>query len=244
MKLAMQDVTRMFDVPEATIERWIRDDELPHHRVQGQIRFHRADLLEWANQRRIRLASDPPASVHRSRSGPMLSDALAAGGIHYSVPASDRESLLRAVVDRMPLEDEGDRELLFDVMLARENAGSTGVGDGIAIPHVRNPVVLPVDHAMITLCFLAKPIDFDAIDDKPVHTVFALVAPTIRVHLFLLGRLSAVLHDEAFHRALIERAKPEVLLDLARDAEERFSGGRRSWMGGELRGNLEPDPES
>ena len=50
--------------------------------------------------------------------------------------------MLRAVVARMPLADEGDRELLLDVLLAREAMGSTGVGDGIAIPHVRNPVVL------------------------------------------------------------------------------------------------------
>jgi PTS system nitrogen regulatory IIA component len=232
MKLTMRDVTGIFDVPEGTIERWIRDDGLPHHRAQGQPRFHRADLLEWANLHRIRIVSDPPASLRRSSRAPKLSEALAAGGIHYEVPASDRESLLRAVVDRMPLGDEGDRELLFDVMRARENAGSTGVGDGIAIPHARSPVVLPVDQATITLCFLAEPVDFGAVDNKPVHTVFALATPTIRVHLLLLARLAAVLHAKDVHRALMERARPEVLFELIRHAEERFSDGRRGETNG------------
>lgn len=237
MKLTMRDVTRMFDVPEGAIERWIRDDGLPHHRVKGQHRFHRAELLEWAARHRVRIASDPPASVRRS-TAPELSEALAAGGIHYDVPASDRQTALRAVVDRLPLKDEGDRELLFDVMLARENAGSTGVGDGIAIPHVRSPVLLPVDQAMITLCFLAKPIDFEAIDGEPVHTVFALLAPTNRVHLHLLARLAAVLHDDGFRRALIERARPDVLLDLVRRAEARFGSSRRDEAGGDEEAEL------
>jgi PTS system nitrogen regulatory IIA component len=224
MKLTVHEAARVFDVSEETIERWVRNDGLPHHRVHGRNRFHPTELLEWATQRGIRIASAPPTSVRQAGRAPTFAEALAAGGVHYAVPATDRESLLRAVLERMPLSDDADRELLFDVLLAREKSGSTGVGDGIAIPHVRNPVVLPVGRPVVTLCFLAAPVEFEAIDDKPVHTVFTIVAPTIRYHLFILARLAAVLHDPEFRRAVIERAPTETLLSLARAAEERFSG--------------------
>jgi nitrogen PTS system EIIA component len=224
MRLSVREVARMLDASEATIERWIKNDNLPYHRVQGQVRFHRAELLEWANRHGIRIASDSPVSARHGGPSPRFSEALAAGGIHH-VKATDRTSLIRAVIERMPIADDADRELLFDVLLARENAGSTGVGDGIAIPHVRSPVVLPTNEPSITLCFLDRPIDFDAIDGKPVHTVFAITAPTIRVHLSLLACLAAVLHDEEFHRAVIERAPAEVIQTLARRAQDRFARG-------------------
>jgi len=239
MKLTVRDVARVFDASEATIERWIRDDGLPHHRVQGQYRFHRAEIVEWANRRGIRIAGDPPASLRHADAAPRLADALLAGGIHHGVPASDRASLLRAVVERMPLVDEPDRELLFEVLLARENAGSTGVGDGIAIPHVRSPIVLPVDRAAVTLCFLAQPVEFGAIDGQPVHTVFAIVAPTIRLHLHLLARLAAVLHDEELRRAVRERAPAPRLLALARAAEDRFVAGAHE-EGGDVEAEAAP----
>lgn len=224
MKLTVRDLATVFDASEDTIERWIRDDGLPHHRVHGQNRFHRAEILEWANLHGVRIAKDP--QLDERGGGPLarLSDALAVGGIHYGVNVADQESLLRAVVERMALPDDVDREMVFDVLLARENMGSTGIGGGIAIPHVRNPVVLPVAHPAVTLCFLEHPVEFNAIDHQPVDTVFAIVAPTIRLHLSVLARLAAVLHDPAFASALKERAPAKRLVALARRAEERFVG--------------------
>lgn len=213
----------MFDVPERTIERWIRDDEMPHHLVHGREMFHRSELLEWANERGVRIAKDPPSSVRSGVEPQSFSEALARGGVHHGVPATDRESLLRAVIARLPLPEDVDPDLIFDLMLAREKTGSTGVGDGIAIPHVRTPIVLPVDHATVTLCFLETPVDFEAIDGKPVDTVFTIVSPTTRAHHSILSRLSGVLHDPEFRRAVIARAPTEELVDAARRAESRFA---------------------
>lgn len=223
MKLTARQVATMFDVSERTIERWIRDDGLPHQVVHGRELFHRAELLEWANERGIRILKDPPASVRSDAQAVTFSDALERGGIHYHVPADDRESLLRAVIARMPAAEDADSELLFDLMFAAEKAGSTGIGDGIAIPHVRSPIVLPVDHATVTLCFLENPVDFHAIDGKPVDTVFSIVSPTVRVHHAILSRLSGVLFDPEFRRVLLERAPAEQIIDAARRAENRFA---------------------
>lgn len=212
MKLTVSDVAKMFGATESTVERWIRDDGMPCERVHGQYRFHRAELLEWANVHGLDLEAGPVVTRRVAAPNPSLFDALVAGGIHRGVAATDRESALRAVVDRLPSVDAADRELVFEVFLARENLGSTGIGDGIAIPHVRNPMLLDVVEPSLTLCLLDQPIEFTAIDGKPVHTLFAIVAPTARAHLGLLARLAHALHDAEFRRALLARAPdPELL---------------------------------
>jgi PTS system nitrogen regulatory IIA component len=156
---------------------------------------------------------------------PAFAAALRAGGIHHHVEGTDRESALAAIVKRMPLEDEADRDLLFDVMLAREALASTGVGDGIAIPHVRAPVVMHTKEPSVTLCFLEHPIDFNAIDGKPVHTFFSMVTLTVRSHLYLLSRLSAALQDARFRKAVVERAPAAEILAAATAVDLALGNG-------------------
>jgi PTS system nitrogen regulatory IIA component len=219
MKLTVRAAAKLLQTSEPAIYRWIREKSIPFHRVNDHYRFHRAELLEWATSRGMRVASgefDVPGA--NGTPVPVFADALQTGGVHDRVPGLDRGSVLRAVVERMPI-DAADRDLICDFLLAREALGSTGVGEGIAIPHVRNPIVLHVPQPSITLCFLENPVDFDAIDGKPVDTIFSVVSPTIRGHLFLLSRISAALHDAGFKRSILKHASQEEILREARRIE-------------------------
>jgi PTS system nitrogen regulatory IIA component len=229
MKLTVPDAARMLKVSETDIYRWIREGEIPFRRVGDHYRFHRAELLEWATARGQRISSD---EFHVPASGdmPRLGDALEAGGIHYQVKSGDRETVLRAIVEQIPI-DEEERETLFDFFVAREALGSTGIGEGIAIPHVRNPIVLHVVHPLITLCFLDKPCDFASIDGQPVHTTFSLVSATIRSHLYLLSRLAAALHDAKFKEVIARRAPRHVILAEARRVDEELHSAESAGKG-------------
>ncbi len=223
MNLTVRDAATMLDVPERAIYRWIREKSIPVHKAGDQYRFHRAELLEWATSRGMRISpAEFQGAAVTGGAMPLLSDALEAGGVHRGIVATDRGSLLRAVVDVMPIED-ADRDLLYDFLLAREALGSTGVGDGIAIPHVRNPVVIHVQRPNVTLCFLERPIDFQSVDGQPVHTVFSLVSGTVRGHLYLLSRLSAALHDPGFKNAVLQRAPDAQILEEARRVEAKLA---------------------
>ena len=69
----------------------------------------------------------------------------------------------------------------------------------------------------MTLCFLDQPIEFGSVDGKPVHTLFSLVSPTIRVHLHLLSRLSTALLDSKVRTSILRRdARPELLAEIRR----------------------------
>jgi PTS system nitrogen regulatory IIA component len=220
MELRVRDVAKLFAVPEKRIYEWIKDEGLPARQVSGQYRFNRAELLEWATARQVHLSGDVfGGQENGSGPPPSLAAALQAGGILQGIGVSDRESALREIVKNMPLPDDADRELLFDVLLAREALQSTGVGDGIAIPHVRNPVVLHVPKAMISLCLLATPIEFGAMDGKPVHALFSLISPTVRTHLHLLSRLAFALRDTGFKAAVMRRASADEILTEAQRVE-------------------------
>jgi PTS system nitrogen regulatory IIA component len=217
MQLTVRDVTDLFDVPESTVYRWINQQELPAHRVQGNYRFNRAELLEWAIAHQVKVARDlfegqGPEHVL----APGLAAALRAGGVVYHLQAQDKNDALRVVVENMRLPPGTEPQFLLGLLVARESLASTGVGDGIAIPHVRNPIVLDVTRPQITLCFLDRPVPFGALDGKPVHVLFSLISTTVRVHLHLLSRLSFALHDGRFKEAVTRHAAAEEIHQEAR----------------------------
>jgi PTS system nitrogen regulatory IIA component len=208
MALTVREAAKLLSTDEDQVHRWIAAGEIPFDRAHDQLRLNRAELLEWATSRRIPLSieafRDEGAEVR-------LGDALRVGGVHHEVPGGDREAVLRAVVERLPLPDPADRELVVEVLGSREQLGSSAVGDGIAIPHVRHPLVFH-GRPVVALSFLAAPLAFGAPDGKPVFALFTMISPTIKTHLQLLARLAAALHDERFKSAVVARAPAAELL--------------------------------
>lgn len=175
MKLTVRDASKLLQVSEKTVYRWIEQRMVPAYLVNGQYRFNRAELLEWATSRRIKVSVDILAEPESGQLPcPGIAEALEAGGVFYRVEGHNRESALRGVVQLMRLPDEVDRDFLLRVLVARETLGSTGIGEGIAIPHVRNPIVLHVPRPSITLCFLEQAIEFGALDGRPVRVLFTI----------------------------------------------------------------------
>lgn len=217
MQLTVRDVSQFLNSSEATVINWIKRRGLPAHRVNGQYRLSRAELLEWATANRIKVAVDlfdqPDTPDERVAT---LADALEAGGIVRNLRDTSKEQALRALVEVLPLPDGNDRDLLLRLFLARESSASTAIGDGIALPHVRNPIVLHVDRPMVTLCFLEKPVDFGALDGQLVQVLFSLICPTMRDHLQMLARLSHALHDPGFKQAVLGKEPNEKILQDAR----------------------------
>lgn len=224
MQLSVRDAAGILNVSEKTIYRWIKQSVIPAYRINEQYRFNKTELLEWATSRRIQVSPTIFAEGETSLIPlPSLSEALKAGGVSYRVEGTDQASVLRSVVDSLKLPEEVDRDFLYKVLLARETLGSTGIGDGIAIPHVRNPVVLHVSKPTVSLSFLERAIDFQAIDGKPVNILFTLISPSVRAHLHLLSRLAFVLRDQALKEALKSEASRDVLMDCLTRAEKAIS---------------------
>jgi PTS system nitrogen regulatory IIA component len=212
MHLTVADVAALLRTPPKQIYRWIDDGELGCNWFHDQPRFNRTELLEWATARHMPIAVEQfLADEGDDPNFPTLVASLGAGGIHYNIGGGDRTSVLRGVVNVVQLPEE-EKETLVEVLMAREATGSTGIGDGIAIPHVRHPIVMGGSSASISLCFLERPVDFCAIDGSPVHTLFLMISTTVRGHLQTLAKLGTALQDPGFKHAVLRRASAEEIL--------------------------------
>lgn len=223
MQLTVRDVAGLLEVSEKTVYRWIEDGKLPGYRISGQYRFNRAELLGWATANKINIS---PEIFHEREAGaavlPSLAESLHSGGIHYRVAGRDSSSCLRSVVELFRLPDEVDREFLLQVLVARERLESTAIGRGIAVPHLRNPIVLHLPRPMISLCFLESPVDWGALDGEPVTLLFTLISPTVKAHLHLLSRLTFALRDVNFATLIRKQAGRDEILEGVRQVSSRL----------------------
>ena len=223
MQLNVRDVAGIFNISEKTVFNWIKHRNLPVYHVDEAYRFSRSELLEWASATQTDVTSE---IINTSDQDPLLmprlDEALQAGGVTYGVSGTDKASVLDSIVQSLNLPGEADRSFLYQVLLTRESLGSTGIGDGIAIPHVRNPIVLQIPSSMISLSYLEQAVDFGALDGRPVSILFTLISPTVRTHLNLLSKLSFALSDAQFKTIIKQQASRDKIFAEARRIEEKL----------------------
>ena len=220
MFLKVTALAAAIGVDEKTVLGWIRNKGLPAHKQDDRYLINRVDLLEWATTHDVTIPPDIFDAANDSGHLMTVSEALQKGGIFYDLSGDTPESALREVVSRLPLPPTLDPEFLLQTLLAREALGSTALGNGIAIPHVRNPIVGQAGESAISLCFLRHPIDFDAVDGKPVTILFTLVTPNVKAHLNLLAKLAFLLHDQGIQERLHRPGSEAEIMAAIRALEE------------------------
>ena len=212
----------MLNLTERAVQEYVDRGELPLRRMGGRFVLDRDELVEWAAGRGLPIEAAEESGVRM----PSLGDAIASGGVFHGLPGSDKETVLRHLVARMPLPADVEPDFLHGVLMAREALGTTAIGEGVAVPHPRSPILLRVSNPLITLCFLDRPIDFGALDGKPVHALFSVISTTTRTHLHLLSMLAYSLHDPDFKRLVEVRARQEEIVAAARRVEAQIATGK------------------
>lgn len=219
MRVTVREASALLNASEDAVYAWIESGDLPAYKINDIYRINRSELLEWATTRNLHVAPELFREAEDEESIPAISACLELGGVYHGLAGDSRDDVLRSVVGVLRLSDEGEHEMLLNLLLAREAHASTAVGDGIAIPHVRAPIVLTTDDPMLSLCFLEHPVDFGAFDAKPVFALFVLVCPTIRVHLQMLAKLAFLLRNSEFREVVLRRAPADEILGTARRVE-------------------------
>lgn len=203
MKLPIKMVANALDLPVSKLARWIRQGKIPIQRSGADVDFSTTTLEKWAATHQLPFCLDGGTSADKASDDvPDALDSLVAaiqrGKVCHGLTGTDAGAVLKSAVDCMDFLTEAIKSELFDRLIERERLASTGIGNGIAIPHPRNPLSQPPERSVICPCFLDKPVDFNAIDDQPVSVFFVLISPTVRQHLHLLSRLSYCIRDNSF----------------------------------------------
>ena len=129
-------------------------------------------------------------------------DLLTEQRTHHAINASSKKMLLDKVASMVAATvDDLNEQTVFDALIAREKLGSTGIGEGIAIPHCRLP---NCQQPLGLLLQLSEAIDFDAIDNRPVDLVFVLLVPqdNPEQHLKTLSHLAALFNTDKYRQQL------------------------------------------
>jgi mannitol/fructose-specific phosphotransferase system IIA component (Ntr-type) len=154
----------------------------------------------------------------------VLSELLSPATINLNLKSADRDAVLGELVNQIPqlAEQPVARQTLLRALHEREQLHSTGIGDGIALPHSRNALVGLVDQPIIVFGRHQQGIAFGAVDSVPARLFFLLIAPTVTQHLAILARLSRLLRDPKLRQNLLNVDSAEKVIALIRDGEAKM----------------------
>lgn len=141
--------------------------------------------------------------------------------ISINLEATDKEGVIKELIGLLKkigaVRDEGK---MFDIIMEREALGSTGIGQGVAIPHGKSA---SVKNIVAALGISKKGVDFDSLDGESAYIFFLLVAPTKSPgpHLKGLARISRLLKDKFFRDTLRDARDKEELIKIIKQEDER-----------------------
>ena len=137
--------------------------------------------------------------------------------IDLDLAAEGKDEALKELIELLSVNEKGDE--LYRLLKKRENLGSTGIGKGVAIPHCRS---LVVDRLRVAYGRKAGGLDFDAVDNLPVHHIFLIVAPPVEIsnqYLPVLGKIAQFCKNPKNLLRLDEISSPQEFFRVLEEAD-------------------------
>lgn len=153
-----------------------------------------------------------------------LASLLSRERINLELKSTKKEDVLKDLV--YMIKSKTDAELIYTTLLKREELGSTGIGKGIAIPHCRSLAVTKLE---IAVGRTVKPVDFNAIDKKPVSLFFLIIAPPQdpgNQYLITLGKIVQIAKEITRANLISKINTPDEFISKIDEIEKRMSKKR------------------
>lgn len=232
MDLKIQDVAQLLDVSESTVKRWISECKIPYYRLhEREYRFSLDEIENWMINCKQDKGFSPFAREHQEhRLGSHqfgLYRAVHKGGIYIDVEGESKKEVICNAMQQIASNLRLDAQVITDLLLDREKLMPTALSNGIGVPHTRD-FLLQESYDVVAVVFPKKPVDYGALDGKPVHTLFFLFACDDKRHLHLLAKL-AHLSSRPDNLAFLKK-KPDkgILLDYIKTWESQIKPKQES----------------
>lgn len=211
MELKIKDIAELLQISENAVRRMAVAHQLPAYKIGNEYRFNRSEIHEWVMKNRAQDAGRM-LDLGAGREDLSLAELIRRGGVLDDVDGDSSVEVIRAAISRLPTAAGIDKETLLYFLIQREELMPTAIGRGIAVPHPRNPVIAAAEHESVTICFLRREVDFAAMDNRAVHTLFVILSANPKRHLEVLARISFLCQDDQFIGMLEQRAPAAGIL--------------------------------
>ena len=236
MDLKIKDVAELLNVSETTIRRWLAEGKIPAYRLHHQYRFSRIEIENWmlscrlqnetgnflpSNEEQIFPQKKEKTEEQDQKKGMQqfsLYRAVHRGGVFTNLKSTTKNEIIKETMDCVS-EDLGmDPSVMSELLLDREKLMPTALNNGIAVPHTRDFLLKgPTD--VVVIVFPKEPIEWGALDENPVHTLFFLFACDDKRHLHLLAKLAHLSSNEQMLELLRSDVSKEELLEQIKQWE-------------------------
>jgi PTS system nitrogen regulatory IIA component len=154
---------------------------------------------------------------------PGLIELVKRGGDFRVIPGASSQEYLTNLVKAIELPPKVNRKALLSAVLEREALMTTAVGNGIALPHPRNPIITDPAEQLVSISFPEQELDWEALDGKSVHTVILIISASPKMHLHTLSRINFFCQQESFRMQLRNRVSPAEILKIIEETERTWS---------------------
>lgn len=228
MDLKIKDVADLLNVSESTVRRWLADqknpDRFPSYLINHQHRFNREEVERWVLRRKqgeVSVLEEEDETSQVNKSGSLqfsLYRALHRGCVVNNVEGDTKAEVIRATMEQVADSLHFSAEGVTDLLLEREKLQPTALGHGIALPHTRD-FLLNRSYDIMVVAYPKKPLDYEALDGIPVHTLLFLFASDDKRHLHLLAKIAYLASHGPALEKLKSRPDKEHLLEYVRQWE-------------------------
>jgi PTS system nitrogen regulatory IIA component len=238
MDLKIKDVADLLNVSETTIRRWISDGKIPTYRINQHYYFSRTEIENWVishkldktdgispftRRREIESLSIPTPRAPNTGGSKQFSlfRAIHKGDVLHHLKGRTKEDIIRVTMKKVAKVLHVDAEVMTDLLLDRENLMPTALNNGIAVPHTRDSL-LNAHHDAVVVVFLDEPLEYGALDGKPVHTLFFLFACEDKRHLHLLAKIAHLSSQPHVLEFFQTKPSKERLLSFIKEWESQI----------------------
>ena len=215
--LTIKDVANLLNLPLVTIERWEHQGKIPFKILKQKKWFKRKEILDWAQSHDFVIKSQKNKIDTKAKN--LLSQAIEWGGIYYNMAGEDVYSVFENALDTFDFITKIGKDKILDDLLNREEFASTGVGNGIAIPHPRNRMKVGEHDTYVPVVFLENAIEYNSIDTIPVQVLFMIFTTDTKIHLQILSKISYCLKNNSLLSILFDKNKDKNLLQKINQIE-------------------------
>ncbi|MBM3193613.1 MAG: helix-turn-helix domain-containing protein [Chlamydiae bacterium] len=222
MDLRKKDVAELLTVSETTIDSLVEKSGLPCYKIHNEYRFNRSEIEDWMVKVLASEKGSLPFGEEMGQKAPLqqfgLYRAINKGDVIANLDSSSKEELIYLTLDGVSEKLRLNPQAVADLFLERENLMPTALNQGIAIPHTREFLLGGLFDAVVVV-YPKVPIEWGALDNKPVHTLFFLFACDDRRHLNLLAKIAHFISSEDHLRFLETKPDQMSLLEFIKTWE-------------------------